>query len=240
MMPLEQDVPEISNPPPQASPYLGTTRLLSITLHVYVCMYVFMYVCTQDLLLNSTCEKGRGNREINAWRCFQSMRLHVSVIRKSSFEIRPGTRHVDSLQAVGSYGALRRAAKLVVVGFCWLRIYKCSLELLQSRSCRLWCGCLFGCFCYLWSPLLSLLLFSLYLVVVGSRKRFDFGGLLLLLSLYPRVFLVAYIAACIFCGVFKSRTLRRRRATSRTCGQRRSDLWRKWDGFGLLFSAPTH
>jgi hypothetical protein len=45
MMPLEQDVPEISNPPPQASPYLGTTRLLSITLHMYVCMYGFMYVC---------------------------------------------------------------------------------------------------------------------------------------------------------------------------------------------------
>ncbi len=51
MMPLEQDVPEISNPPAQASPYLGTTRLLSITLHIYVCMYVCMglcmYVCTQ-------------------------------------------------------------------------------------------------------------------------------------------------------------------------------------------------
>jgi len=45
MMPLEQDVPEISNPPAQASPYLGTTRLLSITLHIYVCMYVCMDLC---------------------------------------------------------------------------------------------------------------------------------------------------------------------------------------------------
>ncbi len=203
---------------------------------MYVCMYTNR---PQDLLLNSKCEKGRGNREINAWRCFQSLRprvCHPEVL----LDIRPGTRHVDILQAVGSYGALRRAAKLVVVGFCWLRIYKCSSEILQSRSCRLWCGCLFGCFCYLWSVLLFLLLFSLYWVVVGSRKRFDFGGLLLLPLLYQRVFLVAYIPACIFRGVFKSRTLRRRRATSRTCGQRRSDLWRKWDGFGLLFSAPTH
>lgn len=204
---------------------------------MYVCMYTNW---RQDLLLNSKCEKGRGkSRDQCVALCsvYASPRVcHLEVL----LEIRPGTRHVDSLQAVRSYGALRRAAKLVVVGFWWLRIYKCSLELLQSRSCRLWYGYLFGCFCYLWSALLSLLLFSPYWVVVGSRKRFDFGGLLLLPLLYQRVFLVAYIAACIFCGVFKSRTLRRRSATSRTCGQRRSDLWRKWDGFGLLFSAPTH
>ncbi len=154
-------------------------------------------------------------------------------------EIRPGTRHVDSLQAVESYGALRRVAKLVVVGFCWLRIYKCSLELLQSRSCRLWCECLAA-------STTSDQLSFLFCCSLSIRLLLDLENILILVvCCYYRCctrkfFLFAYIDDCIFCGVFKSQTLRRRRTTSRTYGQRRSDLWQKWDGFGLLFSAATH
>jgi hypothetical protein len=207
---------------------------------MYVCMYVCMYTnWPQDLLLYSKCEKGRGNRENQCVALF-SVYAAPRVCHPEVLEIRPGTRHVDSLHAVGSYAALRRAAKLVVVGLavCTFTSVRWSFRKVDLVGCGAdvclaasgtsdQLSFLFCCSLSIW--LLSDLENVLTLVVC-CRCR----------CCTREFFLVAYIAACICCGVFKSRTLRRRRAASRICGQRRSDLWRKWDGFGLLFFAPTH